>query len=241
VPNYQDLWWSGPQENGWGLTITQHRDILFVAFFIYDDAGKPFYVIMSSGTWDASRTAYTGALYVPVGSYFANYDVSRHSPGPPVGSATLTFSALDKATLTYTINGRSGTKRIERVLFGPPDATPVGSWGDLWWGGLAQNGWGIALSQQYRKLFGLWYTYDQAGKVTYFVLPDGTWTSANEYTGTAYKTTGPAWIGVPYDLARHTVTPVGSITLTFTGQDSAVMRYTIEGVSGTNNISRVPF
>ncbi len=241
VPNYQDLWWSGPQENGWGLTITQHRDILFVAFFIYDDAGKPFYVIMSSGTWDASHTAYTGALYVPVGSYFANYDVSRHSPGPPVGSATLTFSALDKATLNYTINGRSGTKRIERVLFGPQDATPVGSWGDLWWGGLAQNGWGIALNQQYRKLFGLWYTYDQAGKVTYFVLPDGTWTSANEYTGTAYKTTGPAWIGVPYDLARHTVTPVGSITLTFTGQDSAVMRYTIEGVSGTNNISRVPF
>ena len=241
TPNYQDLWWSGPQESGWGVSITQHRNILFVFFFIYDDNGKPLWVAMSSGTWNAANTSYTGDLYIPVGSFYANYDVSRHAVGAPVGTATLTFSALDRATISYTINGRSGTKQIERQLFGPQDATPVGSWGDLWWGGLAQNGWGISISQQYRKLFGLWYTYDQSGKPTWFVLPDGTWTSATEYTGTAYKAVGPAWLGAPYNLAQHATTPAGSITLTFTGQDSAVMRYTIDGVSGTNNISRVPF
>jgi photosystem II stability/assembly factor-like uncharacterized protein len=241
TPNYQDLWWAGPLESGWGVSIIQHRDILFVFLFIYDSAGKPLWVVMSSGTWNATHTAYTGDLYIPVGAYFANYNVAQHAVGAPVGTATLTFSTLDKATLSYTINGVSGTKQIERQLFGPVDATPVGSWGDLWWAGIAQNGWGISVSQQYRKLFGLWYTYDQAGKATWFVLPDGTWNSAGEYTGTAYKTTGPPWIGVPYNAAQHSITPVGSITLTFNGPDSAVMRYTIEGVSGTNNISRVPF
>jgi hypothetical protein len=239
--NYQDLWWAGPQESGWGVSITQHRDILFVFLFIYDDAGKPLWVVMSSGTWNAAHTAYTGELYIPVGSYFGNYDVARHAVGAPVGSATLTFAAADRATLAYTINGVSGTKQITRQLFGPPDSAPVGSWGDLWWSGIAQNGWGISVSQQYRKLFGLWYTYDQAGKATWFVMPDGTWTTGSEYTGTAYRATGPAWIGRPYDAAMHGVTPAGSITLTFTGTDSAVMRYTIDGVSGTNNISRVPF
>jgi hypothetical protein len=34
---------------------------------------------------------------------------------------------------------------------------------------------------------------------------------------------------------------VGNVTLTFKGIDGAVMDYTIDGVSGSNPISRVPF
>ena len=43
----------------------------------------------------------------------------------------------------------------------------------------------------------------------------GSWTAANVFTGTAFRPTGPAWLGVPYDVSRHSVQPVGSVTFTF--------------------------
>src|SRR6185436_8136688 len=37
----QDLWWSGLAENGWGMTLVQHRDVLFANVFVYDANGNP--------------------------------------------------------------------------------------------------------------------------------------------------------------------------------------------------------
>ena len=239
--NYQDLWWSGAQENGWGMSIVQHRDILFSELFIYDNAGNPIWVVMPGGSWNASFTRFTGPAYIPAGSWFAAYDASRHSIGQQVGTVTLDFASHAAATLTYTINGVSGTKSLTRIAFGPPDSTPVGAFGDLWWGGTAQNGWGIAINQQYRTLFSLWYTYDRDGKSTWYVMPGGAWTAANTYSASAYRASGPPWLGVPYDVSRHSLAPVGNVTVTFTDAQNAVMTYTIDGVSGMNALTRVPF
>jgi hypothetical protein len=123
--NYQDLWWAGAGENGWGLSITQHGAILFIAFYIYDAQGRPQWVVMSGGAWNTGFTAYTGALYQPNGSYFGAYDAGRFVVNPSVGTATVTFTSLAAATLSYTINGVSGTKSIQRQAFGPQDATPT--------------------------------------------------------------------------------------------------------------------
>jgi hypothetical protein len=239
--NYQDLWWSGPQENGWGLSITQHRDALFSELYIYDAQGEPLWVVMPGGQWNAAFTTFTGPVYIPSGSWFGAYDVSRHSVGSPVGTVSLTFTGADSARLDYTINGLSGVKTISRIGFGPVDGTPVASYGDLWWGGVSQNGWGVAINQQYRTLFSIWYTYDRGGRPVWYLVSGGTWTAANVYSGTVYRPSGAPWIGLPYDAARHTIVPVGNVTFTFNGIDGAVMDYTIDGVSGSNPISRVPF
>ena len=108
--NYQDLWWSGQVENGWGMSITQHGATLFIALYIYDAQGRPQWAVMSGGTWNAGFTAYTGALYQPNGSFFGAYNASQFTVNPSVGTATVTFTSLTTATLTYTINGVSGTK-----------------------------------------------------------------------------------------------------------------------------------
>lgn len=239
--NYQDLWWAGAAENGWGMSITQHGQVLFIAFYIYDAQGRPQWVVMSGGAWNANFTAYTGALYQPNGSYFGSYDTSRFVVNPSVGTATVTFTSLGTATLAYTINGVSGTKSIQRQAFGPQDATPVATYGDLWWGGVSQNGWGVAISQQYRKLFAVWYTYDAAGRTTWYVIPDGTWTNATTYTGPAYRTTSSAWLGVPYTASSLAVTPVGTVTFRFTDLHNAVMEYSVEGVSQSKPLVRQPF
>ncbi|HET7403215.1 MAG TPA: hypothetical protein VFJ62_15580, partial [Usitatibacter sp.] len=241
VANYQDLWWAGTQENGWGMSIAQHGSTLFSAMFVYDDAGQPVWYVMPGGTWNAGNTAYTGALYQPTSAPFASYDTSRFVVGPAVGSATITFTSATTATLTYTINGKSATKSIQRQLFGPVDATPGGSYGDLWWGGQAQNGWGIAINQQYRTLFCVWYTYDANGRTVWYVIPGGNWSAANVFTGTAFRTTSSAWLGKPYDPGLFVTRAVGSVTLTFRDTSNALMAYTVDGVSGSKPLARQPF
>jgi photosystem II stability/assembly factor-like uncharacterized protein len=239
--NYQDLWWAGEQENGWGMSLSQHGSTIFGAMYIYDAEGQPGWVVMSSGTWDAGFTTYTGALYAPTGSWFGSYDASRLAVGNPVGQASLRFHDLDTATLTYTINGVGGSKSITRQRFGPVDSTPMATYSDLWWGGPAQNGWGVAISQQYRTLFSVWYTYDQSGRTVWYVVPGGTWTASNVYSGTAFRTTGSPWLGSAYNPAAFNVQPAGNVTFTFNDLNNAVMSYTIDGVTGTKTIVRQPF
>src|SRR5476651_1938357 len=41
TPDYSDMWWAGESENGWGMSITQHGSIQFIALYVYDNAGKP--------------------------------------------------------------------------------------------------------------------------------------------------------------------------------------------------------
>jgi photosystem II stability/assembly factor-like uncharacterized protein len=239
--NYQDLWWAGSAENGWGMSLTQHGSQIFGAFYIYDAQGAPIWAVMPGGSWNAAFTAFSGSLYMPTGSWFGAYDASRLVAGASVGNVTITFTGASTATLAYTINGVSGTKSIQRQLFGPPDSTPVATYGDLWWGGTSQNGWGIAISQQYRTLFSVWYTYDPAGRTIWYVMPSGAWTATNTFTGTAYRTTGSAWLGVPYNPAALTATTAGNVTFTFTDRDNGVMSYTIDGVTQSKPITRQPF
>jgi photosystem II stability/assembly factor-like uncharacterized protein len=240
-PSYQDLWWAGSAENGWGMSLTQHGANLFGAFYIYDDQGRPQWAVMPGGSWNAAQTAYSGALYIPTGSWYGAYDASLLAAGAPVGSATLTFTSASTAMLAYTINGVSGQKSIQRQLFGPPDSTPVASYGDLWWGGSAQNGWGVAINQQYRTLFSVWYTYDASGRTVWYVIPGGSWTSANTFSGTAYRTNGSAWLGVPYDPGALATHVVGTVTFTFHDRDHATMSYAVDGVTQSKTITRQPF
>ena len=241
VANYQDLWWAGTAENGWGMSIAQHGSILFSAMFIYDDAGKPIWVVMPGGSWNASNTAFSGALYQPTSAWFGNYDTSRFNVGAAVGNATLTFSSPSSATLTYTINGKSGTKTITRQPFGPADQTPTAAYGDLWWGGLSQNGWGIAINQQYRTLFSIWYTYDPNGKTIWYVIPGGTWAAANVFTGTAYRSSSSAWLGTAYNPSAFVVNPVGTVTFNFSDNGNGTLTYNVDGASGSKPITRQAF
>jgi hypothetical protein len=240
-PSYQDLWWAGSAENGWGMSLTQHGAAMFGAFYIYDAQGRPIWAVMPGGSWNATYSRFSGALYIPTGSWFGAYDASRLVAGASVGTATLDFTSASTATLSYTINGVSGQKSIQRQLFGPADPTPVATYADLWWGGSAQNGWGVAINQQYRTLFSVWYTYDQSGNTLWYVIPGGTWTAANTFTGTVFRTTGSAWLGVPYNPGALQAQQAGTVTFTFHDRDNATMSYTVEGVTQSKAITRQPF
>ena len=241
MPSYQDLWWGGESESGWGLAIAHHGGTIFGALYIYDSQGHPTWLSLSGGTWDAGFTTFTGPLFSPAGAYWGAYDASRFAAGTAVGQASIRFTGLDTAVLTYTINGVSGTKTISRINYGVPDATPVASYGDLWWGGAAENGWGLTIAQQYRTLFVAWYTYDAQGRPTWFVASGGAWVSSSRYTGTAYRANGVPWVGVPFNAAGVNLSPVGSFTFDFQDPSHATFTYTIDGVTQSKPVQRFIF
>ena len=237
----QDMWWGGQAENGWGMSVVQHGDRLFAAIYAYDAAGAPTWFVMPGGAWNAGRTAFTGPLYAPRGSPYTAYDATKLVVGSAAGSATIAFSGLNDATLEYVIGGVAGRKVITRQLFGVAESTAAAlQAGDMWWGGADQNGWGLALLQQHRSLFGVWFTYDANGAPTWFVLPSGFWRDAQTWQGRLYRATGSPWVGQGYDASRLASTDVGSFTLRFSG-DSATLTYTIDARSGTMALSRQAF
>ena len=209
--NYQDLWWVGPQENGWGLSITQHGDRIFGALFVYDNDGAARWLVLPGGQWDAERRVFTANVYRPKGSPYYDYQGSRLVAGAPVGTARLEFTAKDAMTLTYTIDGIAGEKRLTRQIFGPATSTPSAPFGGLLWGGPSRNGWGLAIHQQGRSAFAIWFTYDPAGETTWFVAPSALFDLTDmSFTAKFYRTQGPSWLGTPYDPSRLVVSEAGT-------------------------------
>jgi hypothetical protein len=239
-PDYTDMWWAGKVEDGWGVSITQHGRIQFIVIYAYDSAGKPIWYVVPGGDWNSSQTAFTGAAYVPTSARFDAYDKAQFKVGAPVGTVTVSYTASDKATLSFTLSGVSGSKAIERQLFALDDGQPKLQVADLWWATDLENGWGMNIAQQGRVLFPVWYTYDADGRTIFLVVPGGTW-NGNIFTGDIYTTTSSPWLGTTYDTTRFKVTKVGTMSLTFMDQANATMSYTVNGVAQTKTIVRQPY
>jgi len=224
----QDLWWAGPAENGWGLSLTQHGARLFGGLFIYDASGNPTWLVMPAGAWDPSNTVFQGALYRPHGTRYDAYRADGLVVGAPVGTLRLTVNSLSSLSLDYVIDGVSGHKALQRQRFGAPDPiVGVSNLADLWWGGPDQNGWGFALAQQASTLFGVFFTYDSNGDPTWFVAPSAT---LAQPTSKLYRTLGSPWVGSTYDASRLSVTEVGAVTYRMIPSSGGPLEITIDGV-----------
>jgi hypothetical protein len=118
--NYQDLWWHGSSENGWGMNLIQQSNVIFATWFTYDTTGKGMWVVMSDGVQSAANT-WSGALYTTSGPRFDAYDASKFAI-TQVGTGTLTFTDPSNGTFTYTLKGVTQTKSITRQLFSSPSS-----------------------------------------------------------------------------------------------------------------------
>ena len=243
APNYSDLWWAGPTENGWGMSIQQHGQIQLNVLFVYDIAGKPIWYVLPGGAWNADFTTYSGAIYLPTSAPLNNYDAAQFKVGAPVGNISINFTSNSTATLQYVINGISGQKIMQRQVFGRGDS-PI-SVGEMWWGGKAQDGWGINITQQAGILFGAWYTYGVDGKASWYVMSDGAWTG-NIYKGAFFSTVSSPWLGATYNPSQLQIVPAGTLTLNFSDANNATMTYAFTngpfaGITQTKPIVRQPY
>lgn len=123
------------------------------------------------------------------------------------------------------------------VASSAPDVNVQG----LWYASPAESesGWGLNLVQQGTVLFVTWFTYGTDGRDMWLHMSDARRTAANTYSGTLYRTTGPAFNAVPFNPQLVTRTDVGSGTLTFTDGNNGSFSYTVNGISQVKPITRV--
>ncbi|HUL94894.1 MAG TPA: hypothetical protein VLT89_02725 [Usitatibacter sp.] len=115
-PDHSDLYWGGPSQHGWGMTVMQQGSTLFVLWFTYDADGAPVWYAMPGGSWTANDT-YEGRIYRTHSSAWlgASYDASKFE-AIDVGSFRIQFSG-GTASFTYTADGHSGTMQLVREPF----------------------------------------------------------------------------------------------------------------------------
>ena len=112
---------------------------------------------------------------------------------------------------------------------------------DLWWAGSVENGWGLSINQHGNALFSVLYVYDSAGKPVWYVVSTGTWDSAfTTYTGLVHQpTSAPLSAYTPTSFVPGAA--IGNVNITFTSNSTAVLRYTINGITAQKAIQRQIF
>jgi hypothetical protein len=246
--NVQGLWWNAPanSESGWGINLTQQGDVLFATWFTYDTDGTGLWLVMSHGAKTAANT-YIGDLYRTTGPAFSATPWSGAVTPQTVGTATFTFTDGNTGTFAYTVNGFTQTKSIVRepLYAGQPmptcteGATPGSNYQGLWWNP-NESGWGVNVTHQLDTLFATWFTYDAGGKGLWLVMPNGAKTAPGAYTGSLYRTTGPAY-NAPFSSAPIVATPVGTATFTFNGSSNGTFAYSANGISQSKSVEREIF
>jgi len=248
-PNFGGLWWNAPagSESGWGINLAHQGDVIFATWFTYDLTGKGWWLTMTA--LKTAANTYNGPLIKSTGPAF---DAVPFNPaqvvGTGVGTGTLTFTDTHNGTFAYTVNGISQTKNITHEVFGPLPTCRFGAlsdlrlatnYQDLWWNAPAESefGWGINLTQQGTRIFATWFTYDHDHTPMWLVAPILNVAPAT-YTGTLYRTTGPAFNAVPFNPAGVAATSVGTATLTFADGNTANFSYTVNGITQTKPITR---
>jgi hypothetical protein len=123
--NFSDQWWV-PTESGWGASILQQRDVLFIDLFVYDAAGRPTWFTAAANLQPSpggGRVLFIGDLYMTTGPWFGAF----FDPGAVitrrVGSLTFDANSSDTATLLYSVDGVNVQKSITRQLWAYEDFT----------------------------------------------------------------------------------------------------------------------
>lgn len=122
--DYADLWWN-PAASGWGVAVAQQSANAFAVLFVYDDTGRPVWVVMPDAVYGAKDLGsglvqgFHGNLFTTKGPPSTTpYDPTRVLV-TPVGQATLRLDNATYATgaLTYQAFGRLRTEPLARQPF----------------------------------------------------------------------------------------------------------------------------
>jgi hypothetical protein len=242
--NFTSLWWD-PRESGWGLNLNHQGTILFGTLFTYAADGRPMWLVASNLALQADGS-YRGPLYRTTGPAFNRVpwtDVNVST----VGAMTVRPGTASMLGLTYSVNGTSVSRIVQRQVFGSPVPTCVAisasrsgasNFQDLWWNP-AESGWGLNLTHQGALIFATLFTYDTNGRDLWLVAsalarqPDGS------YSGSLYSTQGPSFDSRQWTSASATA--AGSMRLVFAAGDRATLEYDYAGARVTKQITRQLF
>ncbi len=103
------------------------------------------------------------------------------------------------------------------------------SYEGLWLKG-DESGWGVNITHQGTTLFATWFTYDTDGSGMWLVMSNGAQTGTGSFSGTLYRTVGPAFSASPFNSISFpgnytTVDASGGTNCTLGGTQGASPNY----------------
>jgi para-nitrobenzyl esterase len=192
--------WYDRARDGHGLDIVEAGDIHFIVFYTYDAAGEPEWY---AATGRLAGNRYDGTLV----RYTAPPAPGQPAQGRTVGTLAIDFAIAPRtgacadgadrgsarvAALSVRIDAESFAWCIEPLV--PLGRDPVGMMGGLWYGGPADDGWGIGTYFVARAggaidAVALHYYYDAAGAPRWVIANapasgytfDSSWQSMSGY------------------------------------------------------------
>ena len=111
--DYTDIWWN-PAESGWGMAVTQQYGVTFVAWYVYDAAGKPTWLV---STCLMSGASCSGPLYRTTGPALGPTFNPAQVQASIAGTISVNFTDANNAAFSYTVDGVSGSKAVTRQVF----------------------------------------------------------------------------------------------------------------------------
>lgn len=250
------IWSSAAGENGWGLQLFQHCNVVTGIWNLQDESGKPTWYLLGGGSWSADFSKFTAPLFQPKGPVFSNYTAqtaaAQFQPGAAIGSVTFELQGKDTALLSYNINNVSGGRSLQRMDLGQNAPSKV-DFADAWWSASCDSrysfpreiacdkGWGLGINQGGSTLVANWYTYGPDNRPVWYILNGGSWIDAKTYKGQLITASGPATLTGSYDPAAVNTRVVGEMTLSFSESTLGTMTYTVDGITQTKSIYRMRF
>jgi hypothetical protein len=115
--DFSDLWWN-PAEPGWGMTLTQRPNARTVGtLYVYDADRKGVWLLMTDAQWidplelRGTLLRATADGFPPSGFASASLDTRA------VGTFSIRFADRQRGTLSFTVDGASYLKPVERTGF----------------------------------------------------------------------------------------------------------------------------
>lgn len=247
APNYQGLWWNAA-ESGWGINLAHQGDAVYLTWYTYDEHGGASWLALFANR--AGADAFSGDIVEVRGS---PYDVVPYDPAKKVativGKGTVSFTGASTGTFAYTAKGVSRSLAITRFSLGGPqpsctyatvaDLAAASNYQDLWWGGAAEDGWGLNLAHEGASIYATWYTFDSDGSplwLSALMAPAG----GSRWEGSLLRFSGPPF-GPSFDPAAVASATVGSAALDIANGNALTWRYAVGDVNGAKALSRFQF
>jgi hypothetical protein len=113
--NFSDQWWN-PNESGWGASMLQQADVIFVDLFVYgpDTRATWYTAAMYYQPQANGAIVFSGDLVATTGPWFGAFFNPSAVLARKVGTIVFNATSTDTGTLTYSVDGVVVTKNIER-------------------------------------------------------------------------------------------------------------------------------
>ncbi len=237
--------WTDAASPGYGVNVVHQGSILFVAWYTYGADGKPLWLLTAATRQSDGR--YTGNINTFDGQPFNLINNAQAWTATSiVGTSAVSIGSDGKLDFSYTVNGISQAKRLERLAFAanPPTCgfttgsrVSATNYTDVWWKA-NESGWGLSMIHQGDSIFIAWYTYGSNNKPQW-ITGLATRQSNGSYTGSLNR----AVSGTPFNQINGpaTVFPlptIGNFSLTFSDGENVSFNYTVDGITQTKAMTR---